>query len=258
MAVCSPNSCGLHRLSYKNSHKLRSYQVQGLNWMLECWHHNRSCILADEMGLGKTAQTVTLMHHLRDLGGSYPFLVVAPLSTIQHWRREIEEWTDFNVCVYHDSGGEKSRRLIREFKWFFPGQRRDVVKFDVLVTTYTVFNTDVLELSCIKWQAVTVDEGHRLRNVKSKLLFALQQLSCDFRLLLTGTPLQNNTQELWSLLNFIEPDKFNDMRGFLKKFGDIDNVDKVGASTGGGGGGGALWWCRRNLVGAIRWIAFKK
>ena len=110
---------------------------------------------------------------------------------------------------------------------FYPGARRDVVKFDVLVTTYSCFNIDVLELTCIKWQAVIVDEGHRLRNVKSKLLFALQQLSSDFRLLLTGTPLQNNTQELWSLLNFIEPGKFNDMNAFLERFGNIDDIRKV-------------------------------
>jgi len=110
---------------------------------------------------------------------------------------------------------------------FYPGGRRDIVKFDVLVTTYNVFSSDVLDLSCIKWQAVIVDEGHRIRNVKSKLLFALQQLTTDYRLLLTGTPLQNNTQELWSLLNFIEPEQFHDMHGFLSVFGDINDVEKV-------------------------------
>jgi chromodomain-helicase-DNA-binding protein 7 len=88
---------------YKDGHKLRDYQVDGVNWLSSCYYKGTGAILADEMGLGKTVQIVSYLEHLfrvEKLHG--PFLVVVPLSTIEHWRREFEGWTDMQCCVYHD------------------------------------------------------------------------------------------------------------------------------------------------------------
>jgi len=222
--------------------------VEGLNWLLAAWHGRRNVILADEMGLGKTAQTVALFEHLhRSEGTKGPFLVIAPLSTIAHWRREIEAWTELSACVYHGSGGlgktgQEVRALIREWEWYYPGYARDpaALRFDVLVTTYEIAIQDVEFLAEIPWVVMIVDEGHRLRGAGSKLKEVLQGhlyndrgdiaekgIEADFRVLLTGTPLQNSMAELWSLLNFLEPDEFDDLESFNEEFGDLRTQTQV-------------------------------
>ena len=148
---------------FKNQHELRDYQLQGVNWLIKQWsvvcfssqsdqpsspnrYQGRNCILADEMGLGKTVQVVAMLEHLRTIEGLRgPYLIVAPLSTMGHWRREFEGWTEANVCYYYDTtGGAKGRELIREYEWFFDslGGRQDVCKFNVLLTTYETFVSD--------------------------------------------------------------------------------------------------------------------
>jgi chromodomain-helicase-DNA-binding protein 7 len=154
--------------AYKGGRALRPYQVLGVNWLLNRWHAYQNAILADEMGLGKTAQTVTFLEHLCRVNGIRgPFLVVCPLSTIEHWRRECENWTDFSVCVYHDKA--EGRAVIRDTEWSYVGCPRDVPKFNVLITTYEIAATDIKLLSPYAWQAIVVDEGHRLRGTNSKL-----------------------------------------------------------------------------------------
>ncbi|CAM9554270.1 unnamed protein product, partial [Scytosiphon promiscuus] len=109
---------------FKNTNELRDYQRRGVNWMLSCWKKKkRGCVLADEMGLGKTVQVVAMLNYVfsnseRERG---PFLVVVPLTTIEHWRREVEAWTDMNLCMYHDNGGRDMRDLIREYEWYYSG-----------------------------------------------------------------------------------------------------------------------------------------
>ena len=95
---------------------MRDYQIDGLNWMAEKWYKRQSAILADEMGLGKTVQIVTLIEHLYRVEKiEKPFLIVVPLSTLEHWRREFAAWTDLNVCIYHDSK-RQFRDLMREYE----------------------------------------------------------------------------------------------------------------------------------------------
>jgi hypothetical protein len=115
---------------YKSGRRLRPYQVTGVNWILSRWHTRHNAILADEMGLGKTAQSVAFLEHLvrvNHIAG--PFLVVAPLSTIEQWRREAEIWTDMAVCVYHDTAD--GRAVMRDLEWFYEGFNRNVTKFTV-------------------------------------------------------------------------------------------------------------------------------
>ncbi|GBG29976.1 Chromodomain-helicase-DNA-binding protein, putative [Hondaea fermentalgiana] len=215
---------------YKNGNMLRPYQLQGINWLLDHWYRGVNCILADEMGLGKTVQVVATLEHLRtreNLRG--PFLIVAPLSTIGHWHREVETWTDMNVCTYYDMGGQEAREVIRRYEWYYPGLdgRKDLLKFNVLVTTYETFMTDVDYMTALPWLGVVIDEGHRLRSIKSKLLEMLNRITEANRLLLTGTPLQNNILELWSLLNYCDAQRFPDSESFMYRFGDIKSKEQL-------------------------------
>ena len=124
---------------YKDGNTLRSYQLEGLNWLLYCYHNNQNSILADEMGLGKTVQSTSFINHLFtafDMPG--PFLIVTPLSTIGNWEREIVGWTDLNVVVYH--GNDKARNLIVDTEFYYRDAKGGIIpnafKFDVILTTY--------------------------------------------------------------------------------------------------------------------------
>ena len=225
--------------TYKGGMQLRDYQLEGLNWLVRCWYQKRSTILADEMGLGKTVQVVTCLEHMFEVENIRgPFLVCVPLSTISHWQREFEGWSNMEVCVYHDTGGGRDMRdVIREFQWYYKGRSRRLLKFQTLITTYDDLIRDYEELAEIPWRICVVDEAHRLRNVNSKLLECMRQVlmrglnayGYQHRILLTGTPLQNNTAELWSLLNFIEPAKFPDADKFSSRFGSIRSSEQVEA-----------------------------
>ncbi|KAF4323692.1 hypothetical protein G195_003150 [Phytophthora kernoviae 00238/432] len=221
--------------TYKGGRTLRSYQVEGLNWMVSCIKAQRSCILADEMGLGKTVQIVSLIEHMKSeesIRG--PYLIVVPLSTIQHWRREIESWTDLNVCVYHDIGDKTTkftakdmRSVIRDQEWYYPGLGNSIFKFHILLTTFETILADFEEFEHIHWRLIVVDEAHRLKGAGSRVLKQMRVLHVDRKVLLTGTPLQNNTQELWVLLNYLEPVKFASMEEFNKNFGRLHSQEQV-------------------------------
>ena len=215
--------------TFLNGNVLRSYQLEGVNWLLFSWYHGNNCLLADEMGLGKTIQSLAFLDGMFKYGIRGPFLVIAPLSTIPNWQREFELWSDMNVIVYH--GSQTSRNMLAEYEMYYKddkGQRmQDVFKFHVLITTYECVIADILELSEIKWRACVIDEAHRLKNNKCKLQEGLNLLTLECRLLLSGTPLQNNIQELYSLLSFLEPDQFRSQSEFLKEFGDMHNEEQV-------------------------------
>lgn len=217
---------------YNNQNQLRSYQLEGLNWLVFCWYNRRNCILADEMGLGKTVQATAILEHLRQnehIRG--PFLVVAPLVTLGNWKREIETWTTMNCVVYHDSeGGADIRAFIREHEFHYESdayRKRGIYKFNVLVTSYQTLMADAEYLDSIHWRYVVIDEAHKLKNREAKLLQSLHNFSWDSCLLMTGTPLQNGVFELWCLLNFIEPDKFPSQQEFYDEYGDLNTAEQV-------------------------------
>ncbi|XP_042328510.1 chromodomain-helicase-DNA-binding protein 2 isoform X4 [Sceloporus undulatus] len=186
--------------------ELRDYQLEGLNWLAHSWCKNNSVILADEMGLGKTIQTISFLSYLfhqHQLFG--PFLIVVPLSTLTSWQREFEIWgPEINVVVY--IGDQMSRNAIREYEWVHAQTKR--LKFNVLITTYEILLKDKTVLGSINWAFLGVDEAHRLKNDDSLLYKTLIDFKSNHRLLITGTPLQNSLKELWSLLHFIMPEKF--------------------------------------------------
>lgn len=222
---------------FKNGRALRDYQLDGLNFMVKNWYNRRNTILADEMGLGKTVQTVSILHHLNNMERVRgPFLIIAPLSTLGHWKREFEEWTDLNCVYYHDPhGGNDARALIRKYEWYYPGEegqqlaRNNIFKFNVLLTSFHVLLADWEHIFPIRFRYVVVDEAHALKNKEGQLQLALQALKNDSLMLLTGTPLQNDVNELWSLMRLIRPEAFGSLEQFAATYGDLRTSEQVQA-----------------------------
>uniref|UniRef100_A0A8C2G748 Chromodomain helicase DNA binding protein 3 n=1 Tax=Cyprinus carpio TaxID=7962 RepID=A0A8C2G748_CYPCA len=213
---------------------LHLYQLEGLNWLRFSWAQGTDTILADEMGLGKTIQTIVFLYSLLKEGHTKgPFLVSAPLSTIINWEREFEMWApDFYVVTY--TGDKDSRAIIRENEFTFDdtpvkgGKKREApIKFHVLLTSYELVTIDQNVLKSVDWACLVVDEAHRLKNNQSKFFRRLNDYKIDHKLLLTGTPLQNNLEELFHLLNFLTPNRFNNLEGFLEEFADISKEDQI-------------------------------
>ncbi|KAI2466216.1 P-loop containing nucleoside triphosphate hydrolase protein [Annulohypoxylon bovei var. microspora] len=192
--------------SYIINGELRGFQLTGLNFLCLNWCRANNVILADEMGLGKTVQTVSFLSWLRnERKQEGPFLVVAPLSVIPAWCDTFNLWTpDLNYVVY--LGNSEARNTIREHELMFNGNPKKH-KFNVLVTSYEYILMDADFLRSIKWQALAVDEAHRLKNKDSKLYSELMSFGAPSKVLITGTPIQNNLAELSSLLDFLNPGK---------------------------------------------------
>lgn len=191
--------------------QLKEYQLKGLQWMISLYNNHLNGILADEMGLGKTIQTISLISYLMEKKNQNgPYLVIVPLSTMTNWSMEFEKWAP-GIIKYEYKGGMASRKPLQEIL------RHG--RFNVLLTTYEYAVKDRAFLSKFKWTYLIVDEGHRMKNSSSKLSIVLTQYySCKFRLILTGTPLQNNLPELWALLNFLLPHVFNSCTTFEEWF----------------------------------------
>ncbi|CAI8584559.1 unnamed protein product [Vicia faba] len=194
--------------------KLKSYQLKGVKWLISLWQNGLNGILADQMGLGKTIQTIGLISHLKSKGLDGPYMIIAPLSTLSNWMNEISRFTpSLPAVIYH--GDRNQRDEIR--RKHMP--RTIGPKFPIVITSYEIAMNDAKKIfRAYTWKYLVVDEGHRLKNSQCKLVRMLKYISVENKLLLTGTPLQNNLAELWSLLNFILPDIFSSLEEFESWF----------------------------------------
>lgn len=202
---------------YAHGNKLRSYQIEGVNWLLNRWYYKQSCIMADEMGLGKTVQSVTFVNALfQEFEYTAPALIVAPLSTIVNWEREFKNWTDLRVLTYH--GSIQARDIINDYEFSIKTGNISVRLFDVIITTYEMAMQGADHLMQFEYGVGIFDEAHRLKNTSSKAASCLRNFSISHKVLLSGTPIQNNLNELWALFNFIDGQRFNSLNNFLEEF----------------------------------------
>eukprot|EP00599_Poterioochromonas_sp_BG-1_P014267 CAMPEP_0173160514 /NCGR_PEP_ID=MMETSP1105-20130129/17906_1 /TAXON_ID=2985 /ORGANISM="Ochromonas sp., Strain BG-1" /LENGTH=655 /DNA_ID=CAMNT_0014079465 /DNA_START=39 /DNA_END=2002 /DNA_ORIENTATION=- len=204
---------------------LRSYQLDGLNWMIRLQDNGINGILADEMGLGKTLQSISIlayMYEYKKVPG--PHLIMVPKSTLSNWCNEFNRWCPkFRVMKFHGSKDERQDFIRSHFK---PGQSQADREWDVIITTYEVVNLEKGALTKIAWRYLIIDEAHRLKNEASQFSQTVRLLTTQHRLLLTGTPLQNNLHELWALLNFLLPDVFASSEQFDEWFNlDINDTE---------------------------------
>ncbi|KAH9083369.1 SNF2 family N-terminal domain-containing protein [Lactarius deliciosus] len=196
--------------------QLKGYQLLGVNWLRLLYKKGRSCILADEMGLGKTVQVISFFAHLKDSGKRGPHLVVVPSSTLENWVREFAHFAP-TIAVQTYYGSKDDRPTLRQT--LLETLRSRSAAWEVLITTYNLATGDDKDrkfLRKIEWDTCVFDEGHVLKNFESQRYQALMRNKSGWRLLLTGTPLQNNLQELVSLMNFILPDLLEDSLGSLR------------------------------------------
>lgn len=192
---------------------MRTYQLEGLEWLTSLYENGLNGILADEMGLGKTIQTISFLAFLREKGTYGPFLIAAPLSTTSNWVAEFKKWTPkIPVVLYH--GSKQEREEIRRKKLKNPGSP----EFPVICTSYEICMNDRKFLANYGWKFIIIDEGHRIKNLNCRLIRELQSYQSANRLLITGTPLQNNLSELWSLLHFLMPSIFDKLESFESWF----------------------------------------
>jgi SWI/SNF-related matrix-associated actin-dependent regulator of chromatin subfamily A member 5 len=194
---------------YITGGEMRDYQIRGLNWMISLYENGINGILADEMGLGKTLQTISLigyMKHFRNIPG--PHMVIVPKSTIANWMNEFKRWCPSITAISLIGDANKRAELIRDTLLGNPSG------WDVLVTSYEMIIREKSVLKKFNWRYMVIDEAHRIKNEKSKLSEIVREFKTANRLLLTGTPLQNNLHELWALLNFLLPDVFNSSDDF--------------------------------------------
>lgn len=220
--------------SYKNDNRLTDYQIQGLNFLLFCWFQKRNSILADEMGLGKTIESISILVSLSRMYPSWgPFLVVCPLSTVPNWLDEFEQWTDFRVACL--MGEKKSRQMMKQYLFFhhIDGKNkldRKKIIFDVLVVSYEWLAREFQFIKQFNFMYTIIDEAQKIKNSKSNIFqYCMKIPTCHF-LLMTGTPIQNNLSELWSLLHFIAPKKFDNYDDFISEYevrGDPDKIVKL-------------------------------
>ncbi|CAL8460870.1 g401 [Coccomyxa elongata] len=204
-----------HRLSQQPSvikHGImREYQMQGLNWLIHLYDNGINGILADEMGLGKTLQTISLLGYLQEYRGIHgPHMVIVPKSTLHNWINEFRKWCpSIRAVKFH--GNQDERAYQKE-------QIVAVGKFDVVVTSYEMVIKEKNHFKKFHWRYIIIDEAHRIKNENSILSRVVRTFKTNYRLLITGTPLQNNLHELWALLNFLLPEVFSSAEKFDEWF----------------------------------------
>ncbi|KAK4693178.1 TATA-binding protein-associated factor, partial [Lecanoromycetidae sp. Uapishka_2] len=199
--------------------ELRTYQQDGVNWLAFLNRYHLHGILCDDMGLGKTLQTLCIVasdHHLR--AEEYaktqssdcrrlPSLIVCPPTLSGHWQQEIQQFAPFLSCLAYVGPASERTRL-----------REQIGTTDVVITSYDICRNDIDVFTPFSWNYCVLDEGHLIKNPKAKTSMAVKCLASNHRLILSGTPIQNNVLELWSLFDFLMPGFLGTEKVFLDRF----------------------------------------
>lgn len=199
--------------------ELMQYQIEGLNWLYYKWYTQKNAILADEMGLGKTIQMIGFLATLVQDWNCFPFLIVVPNSTCPNWRREVKRWApSLRVVAFY--GSKESRDLAYRYELFPEGSKE--LRCHIVIISYETAGDEHCRkfLRSVPWQGLILDEGQRLKSGKTQLYAALGALKAPFKILMTGTPLQNNQRELFNLLQFL--DDGYDAEQLEQRFRDLD------------------------------------
>jgi SNF2 family DNA or RNA helicase len=187
---------------------LRPYQVRGFSWLDFLSRWGLGACLADDMGLGKTIQLLAMIQRDREEGGDRPVLLVAPTSVVGNWQREAARFTpDLRVHIHH--GAERSRGA--DFS-------RVVAGSALVVTSYALLQRDSDQLQATAWRGVVLDEAQNIKNPDTKQAKAARALKADFRIALTGTPVENHLGDLWSLMEFLNPGFLGPQTAFRRDF----------------------------------------
>ena len=202
---------------------LRDYQLEGVRWLINLHRRNINGILADEMGLGKTIQAIAMIAYLVETAPAkaqktQKNIVVAPKSVLSNWLKEFSHWLPTLRVIM--VGGSKEERT-DQLKGVTAGD------FDVVVTSFEMITLEKAALKKVAWNYMVIDEAHRIKNEDSLLSRVVREFNTSARLLLTGTPLQNNLHELWALLNFLLPDEFDDADAFDTFFQSSEKTEEV-------------------------------
>jgi SNF2-related domain len=210
---------------------MRDYQLEGLRFMVGHYHRNLGTILGDEMGLGKTLQSISLICHLKEKEGrSGPSLIVCPLSVLSSWVKELDYWApSLKIFRLHSSGRDEQARQRKELIEHMLGSDEDPTPYDVVLTSYDMLKVKPFQSTWhrVHFNYLILDEGHKVKGHETDLAAAVRKVHSENQLILTGTPLQNNLVELWSLLNVMYKDLFTTLEPFKTAFDLNDNrIDK--------------------------------
>lgn len=193
--------------------KLYDYQKKGFSWLKFMSEMQCGCILGDEMGLGKTLQVITLFGFLKEHKTNRHFLVIAPVSLLENWRRELDKfYPSIKVLIHHGS--------------YRTGKYTDLFNYDVVVTSYNNAQSDLSILNMIEWDVVVLDEAQSIKNPYAKRTISMKKLNRRMGIAVTGTPFENHMTDIWSLMDFIIPDYFGTIHEFEKIFTDTLDAAK--------------------------------
>ncbi|MGV0111318.1 DEAD/DEAH box helicase [Arthrobacter sp. CP30] len=197
--------------------EMRPYQAEGFSWLAFLWRHQLGGVLADDMGLGKTLQALALMVHAKEsTAPAEPFLVVAPTSVVPNWSNETHRFAPgLKVVSITDTQGASGSTI-----------RDQVGDADVVITSYTLFRLDFPAYQELTWSGLVLDEAQFVKNRASKVHQAAKDFDAPFKLAITGTPMENNLMELWSLFNIVAPGLFPSPRKFTEDY--RTPIEKIG------------------------------
>ena len=172
--------------------KFREYQTKGFHWLWFMYQYGLNGILADDMGLGKTLQALTLLQKAKEVDGPMPTLVIAPTTVVFNWENEIQKFTPDLTCLKIQGADRK-------------GLFKEIPNYDIIITSYALVRRDIAKLKKFKFRYVILDESQNIKNAISQTAQSVKELQSDHKLALSGTPIENKLEELWSVFDFLMP-----------------------------------------------------